>query len=425
MSPKINLVITPSGATANALAQAHKESQSNSASSESGKARRLKYEWKVPATQSALEIVRMEADGKTSLANYHCTGNPADYLIARHALSSGCHVAHVVPVQLALFKVALKSHLPLLEDSVLDSITQTHCKLGTLTIPYFFEFQDQTEAYRAWLHWYQHSKAVFDGANRLPTRTSTWRKPPVRVYSDADNRDSFIVNLPFGQARFSLMRDFGSYPAAKSGVQSKDERKDMLAHLHCLLRIEVTVELAKFFYIDSCGLDLQLPSDARLWVPSKMPEDPAYTIWKRFRWESWLDAKLLNEADSDHAEDKSSPLQWQMEEVATAYFAGEYLQRHAQIDADPKKFVKYREALIAKAGIDILNPWNIAKLNLGKELSTIYSYENRFLPQMHDVFAPYTLAKGNIGAAILNLNASLLDEPGWSFDTSPYEASKE
>lgn len=42
------------------------------------------------------------------------------------------------------------------------------------------------------------------------------------------------------------------------------------------------------------------------------------------------------------------PLAWEMQEVATAYFNGGYLPKHPQIEGNPKKFEKYREALIGQ-----------------------------------------------------------------------------
>ena len=427
MSIKIHLAITPVGTTADVLTQAHQEQHASSRAAENTKARRLKFEWSVPGTRSTLEVVRVELDGKARHATYHCTGNPADYLIGQHALSANSQVADLVPLQFALFKVALQSWLPDLSDEALEGITHAHCRLESITVAYYFEFENASEAYRAWLNWHQHAKVVFDGGNRMPTRTNTWKRSPVRVTADADCRDAFLVALPLGQARFALRRDPGSYPSAKPSVQSADKRIEMLAQLRCLLCIEISVELSKFTYIDSSGLALRLPSDFQLWVPSKMPESPAQTIWDRFCWESWLQAELLNESDPMLTEDVEgrSPLAWEMQAVADAYFAGDYLRRHPQIDGDHKKFEKYREALIAKVGIDILNPWSVAKLNLGKELKQDFALENRFLPHRHEGFAPHTLSQQTMGAAICKLNTTMQDKPGWSFDVSAYEDNDE
>eukprot|EP01030_Chromulinospumella_sphaerica_P009500 gene9500-9309_t len=210
-------------------------------------------------------------------------------------------------------------------------------------------------------------------------------------------------------------------------VPSLDERKAMLVQLRSLLTVEVMVDLTKFSYTDNSGLDLQLPQDYKLWNPSSMPEGPVAIIWNRFCWESWLQADLLNEADEVDPEDFKPhlPLTWEMQEVAKAYFSGGYLQRHPQIDGNPKKFEKYREALIARAGIDILNPWAFAQLNLGKELKQDFALANRFLPQQHGGVVPHTLAQQTAGAAIRKLDASMQDKPGWSFDASDYEDSDE
>jgi len=226
------------------------------------------------------------------------------------------------------------------------------------------------------------------------------------------------VALPFGQARVALKRDFGSCPSAKPSLQPPEERMVMLAQLRCLLCIEVTVELSKFYYTDNSGLDLQLPRDCQLWKRSAMPQGPVAIIWNRFHWESWLQAELLGENDEVEPEgfQAKAPLAWEMQEVATAYFDGGYLPKHPQIDGNPKKFEKYREALIARAGIDILNPWNVAQLNLGQALSREFMLEKRFLPQVNEVFAPHTLAQQTVGPAILKLDAAMQGKPGWSFE---------
>ena len=426
MTLNIRLSITPSADTAAVLAQAHKDQQ-NAGSTDSNPARRIKYEWLIPGTNSTLEIVRIEADAKTQNVVYHCSGNPADYLIGPHGLCGNSLIEMLVPVQLALYKAAMLAWLPDLPDETLESITHANCKLDSLTLGYYFEYENPTEAYRSWLNWYQHAKVVFDSASRMPTRSNSWRKYPVRVTADTDCRDAFTVTLPFGQARVALKRDLDSYPSAKPSVQSLDERKAMLMQLRSLLTVEVAVDLNKFYYTDNSGLDLQLPRDYQLWNPGSMPEGPVAIIWNRFCWESWLQADLLNEADAVDPDDfePQSPLSWEMQEVANAYFSGEFLQRHPQIDGNPKKFEKYREALIARAGIDILNPWGIAQLNLGKELKQDFALANRFLPQQHEGFVPHTLAQKTVGAAIRKLDASMQDKPGWSFDASAYEDTDE
>ena len=426
MTLNIRLSITPSVDTAAALAKAHKDQQ-NAGSTDSNPARRIKYEWLIPGTNSTLEIVRVEADAKNQSAVYHCSGNPADYLIGSYGLSGNSLIETLVPVQLALFKTAMLVLLPDLPDDVIESITPANCKVESLTLGYYFEYESPTEAYRAWLNWHQHAKVVFDTPGRMPTRSNSWRKSPVRVMADSDCRDAFTVALPFGQARVALKRDLDSYPSAKPSVQSLDERKAMLVQLRSLLTVEVTVDLTKFYYTDNSGLDLQLPRDYKLWNPGSMPEGPVAIIWNRFCWESWLQADLLNEADGVDPEDFKPhlPLTWEMQEVAKAYFSGGYLQRHPQIEGNPKKFERYREALIARAGIDILNPWAIAQLNLGKELKQDFALANRFLPQQHEGFVPHTLAQKTVGAAIRKLDASMQDKPGWSFDASAYEDTDE
>ncbi len=422
MTLNIHLTIYPSTETGAALTQAHKEQQ-NTGSTESSTSRRLKYEWPIPGTNSTLEIVRIEVDSKSHNAVYKCSGHPSEYLIGPRTLSGNCLIDTLVPLQLALFKAAMHAWLPDLPDEALESITMADCKLDSLTMGYYFEYENPTEAYRAWLNWHQHAKVVFDGSIRMPTRTNAWRKSPVRVTSDSECRDAFLVTLPFGKARVVLKREIGDSPSHKPGVQSAEERTTMLAQLRCLLCFEITVELSKFYYTDSSGLDLQLPPDCQLWNPGAMPDGPVNIIWNRFHWESWLQADLLCENDQVDPENfqPKSALAWQMQEIANAYFEGRYLLRHPQIDDNVKKFEKYREALISKAGIDILNPWSVAQLNLGQTLSQESKLSQRFLPHLSEVFLPHTLAKQTVGVAILKLDAAMQGTPGWLFDASVYE----
>ena len=146
-----------------------------------------------------------------------------------------------------------------------------------------------------------------------------------------------------------------------------------------------------------------------------------------FRAVSKISFSLRSSNDPMLTEDVEgrSPLAWEMQAVADAYFAGDYLRRHPQIDGDHKKFEKYREALIAKVGIDILNPWSVAKLNLGKELKQDFALENRFLPHRHEGFAPHTLSQQTMGAAVRKLNTAMQGKPGWSFDASAYKDNDE
>ena len=431
MSIKFNLAITPVGAAAAALTQAHNEQQASNATPGAGKSRRNKHDWKIPGTRSEMEIIRTEADSGTqgSMAVYNSIANPADYLIGLHAFSSASLVIHLAPLQLALFKASLKVQLPNLPDSVLDAITVENCSLESLTIPFYFEYENETEAHRAFLDWLQHLKIVFDSADRMPSRSTTWKKTTPRVNTDPEDRNAFITTLPFGQARFSLKRDAGSYPSTFSNAGSVEERKALTAQTRCLLCIEIKVDLRKFDYKDedSSDINVQLPRDYRLWHSEKMSQDPVKEIWKQFRWETWLDANLLTEADltTVAAYVEKTGMNWQFQEVATSYLEGERVQRHKHIGNDPKKFVQYREALIKKAHIDILNPWAINKLNLGKILSPDFTYEARFQPQKNSEFAPHTLSHQTIKGSIFNLDTVMQGQPGWIYDTSPYEAKSE
>lgn len=422
MSIKLNITISPKGAAAAALTNAHKEHKNGALATASSQQRRSsKFERSVPGTMIPMEIIRTEPDPKIkgSIASYNCISNPADYLIGKCALSSASHIQKVVPLQLALSKVLLKLQFPGLSDSVLESIMIDNCRLDSLTIPYYFECENETEAYRRFLDLHAHLKVVLESGYRPPTRSTTLRKSPPRVHSDPDCRHAFFVTLPFGQARISLKREFDWYPATFQKVDSVKDRNDLFAKTRCLLCIEIKVDLYKFNHFYRAEPELQLPSDSRLWTHGKMPVDPVKQIWDAFRYATWFNVPLaVDEADIDRTR-----LAWQLQEVVESYLAGKNVVRHMHIGGDPKKFEKFREDLISKAHIDILNPWAINKLNMSKELGPQFACENRFDPSKYPDFSQHTLTKGNFNEAVLKLDYAMQGKPGWMFDTSEYEAT--
>lgn len=422
MSIELNIAISPKGAAAAALTNAHNEHKNGAAATASSQQRRSsKFERNVPGTMIPMEIVRTEADPKIkgSIASYNCISYPADYLIGRRALSSASNIQKLVPLQLALSKVLLKLQFPSLSDSVLESITIDNCRLDSLTIPYYFECENETEAFRRFLDWYAHLKTVLDSGYRPPTRSKTLRKFPPRVHSDPDCRHAFFVNLPFGQARISLKREFDEYPATFEKVDSVKDRNNLFVKTQRLLCIEIKVDLYKFNHFYRADPELQLPSDSRLWTHGKMPKDPVNQIWDALRYATWFNVPLaVDTADIDQTR-----LAWQLQEVVESYLAGKNVVRHMHIGGDPKKFMKFREDLISKAHIDILNPWAINKLNLSNELGPQSVYENRCDPSIDLDFAQHALTKGNINEAVLKLDYAMQGKPGWMFDTSEYEAT--
>ena len=157
MSKKTLLTITPVGKAAAALTQAHLKQQPHMrGGSADGKPRRTHVQWPIPGTRSTLDITRIEPSAKNPHAVYCCEFSPTDCLVGPQALSAGVQIAHVVPVQFALFKVALQAMTPEIPDSALAEITLEHCKVDSLTQPYYFELNNPTEAYRVWLQWLQH-----------------------------------------------------------------------------------------------------------------------------------------------------------------------------------------------------------------------------------------------------------------------------
>lgn len=422
MSIELNIGISPKGAAAAALTNAHTEHKNGDAATGSSKLRRsTKFEWKIPGTKTVMEIIRNEPNQKTkgASASYNCIANPADFLVGTGALSSASHVQKVVPIQFALFKAVLKLKHPSLSDNVLELITSDNCRLESLTIPFYFEYENETEAYRAFQDLHGHLKVVLDSSGRLPTRSKIWKKSPSRVHSDPDCRHAFFVTLPFGQGRISLKRDIDGYPTTFQKVDSLKDRSALFAKTRCLLCIEIKVDLNKFNYFYRAEPDLQLPSDSRLWTRAKIPEDPVKHIWDAWRYATWFHVPLaVDEVDVDQTH-----LGWQSQDIVESYLAGKNVTRHVHIGSDLKKFVKYREALISKAHVDILNPWAINKMNLSKDLGPQFTYENRFDPSRDPDFAQHTLSKDNVNGTVLTLDDAMQGKPGWMFDASKYQST--
>ena len=433
MSTSLGIEITPNSQESAALAKAIREHQKPSATTTTSKAAlRTRYEAYIPGHGATLEIIRREPTevkqprgnsknpgpfaskkAQAAMASYYCIANPADFLIGKRAMSSGCLIKTIAPVQIALFKAFLKEKFPSLPDAVLQSITDDNCKLSSLTLPFYFQYVDETHAYKALQDLHRHAEVVLNSSRRLPTRSKAWKKALPRVHSDPSSRHSFTIDLPFGQAVISLKRELDEYP--DSFAFEDPGSGDVLREaMRCLLCIEIKVELRKFFYTDSDGLNLELPSDYRLWTPSKLPDDPAKIIWNAFRYELWFNVPLAVKAS---AIDRSA-LNLQLQEILDAYLAGKDVTRHERFRNDFEQFSRYHEALIKKSCVTILIPWAIHKLNLSSKLAPQLTYENRYNPADDAVFAKHTLSKETLTDAVERLAAAMQDKPGWMYDSA-------
>jgi len=401
----LNLLITPTGAVAIALADAHRRHEKNSTKGTPSKLHRARFEVKSPMTFSKVEVIRNEPGERTkeSAVTYNFIANPADYMIGKNALYGGSLVNKVGPMQLALFKAGLREYLPSLPDNALDDLSDENCRLQSLTVGVYFRYSSETLAITAFMKMLRHSKAGIDFSEPMPARQAAWRKSPPRVHSDPDNRHAFSIDLPFGQARVSLKRDHDAYPDSFRDVDDADERIKLCKATRCLLCFDIEVDLRRPFYNEDSKGYVRLPNNYRDWTRENLPVDPAKLIWDAFRYETWLSTELI----ADESEVDRSRLSRQQEEVLDAYFAGERVTPNERMRRDPKEFADIREALIKKTHVDILNPWAAAKLNLSRVLGPELVYESRFNPGQDPDFAPHTLSKGNVQDAISSLETAI------------------
>jgi hypothetical protein len=423
MSIELNIVITPPTEIAKVLKEAHEVRHAENPSAGDEGKRRIKFDNPVPGTSSAMTITRNAPNPKVkhSFANYNAITNAAHMLLGARSLSSGCHVAGTLPILAAFIRVGLKSQYPGLPDSALEGITHDYCRIESLTVPYYFEYENETEAYRAYLDLNHHLTVVLECGMQPPPHSGTWKKAPKRITSDPDCRHAFFVAMPFGVARVSLKRDPGSLPQMLKPHNNWEHIDLVRATVRRLLCIEVKVDLRAFQYTDSSGLCQSLSNDHRQWVQSKMPKSPAEIIWDAFLYQCWFNVPLA----VDELEVDKTNLNGHLQTVVDDYLAGKNVTSIEDQLNDWKQFHKDRETLISKAHIEILNPWAINKLNRSKELAPQYMYEQRFQPDRDADLAPHTLSKDTINAAILGKVALMQGRPGWSFDASAYEVKDE
>ncbi|BDT66118.1 hypothetical protein os1_02710 [Comamonadaceae bacterium OS-1] len=419
MSLEINLAVTTTGSIAAAINKAHSEKLAETNPEGLRVPRKTKIDWPIPGTKSLMQVTRNEPDLKVkgNATIFDFSAKPADFLLGLNCYSSASHIHKATPVMLALFKASMKENLPSLPDEILDAITADDCSIESLTVPYYFNMEDETKAYQAFLDWLSHLKIVLDGVDKLPIRSNASEKKPTKIMLDPDDRNAFIATFPFGHARISVIRDLGEYPATINKITPTDNRKKIQQLVRNILCIEIKVDIRKFYYFNSENHEVQLPYDYRRWDKKEMKEDPLKIIFESFLYAAWLGADLatdIDEVDPQNLESK-------YEEVVATYLKGENTFYHNRINKDSKKYNEFRRLLIKKARIDIQKPWVINKLNLDKLLSPDFTYENRLLPQNNEELAPHTLSHTAINQTILDLDTAMQGKPGWWVDLSNIE----
>ena len=428
MSMKLTLEIRPKSEVSDALDKAYKLAQTDGTTGGSSKSGRTKYEYLIPGTNIKMEITRNEPSAnamknrqkgtgpaaakkaeQAARANYLCHARPAEYLVESQALSRGCSVKKLSEVQLAIFKAGLKSKFPTLPDSVLQAVEDSDCTLASLSVDYYFEQADDTDAYEMFLDIRRHAEVVLNSAMKPPTRAKGWKKLLPRVHSSDVCRHAFTISLPFGQVHVSLKRERDEYPALLASVKSTDDRQELISTIRCLVCIEVEVDIAKFNAVDSDDLEVFLSSNCQLWTKGKQKENPAKGILDSVRRELMLDTPLATDDD----EVDGSALNDSLQEVLQAYQAGDDVRYHDVMISKPGLFPKYRKTLLSKANVDILIPWSVAKLNLSNKLGAALTFDNSLKFVGNQVLATHALTVKNIDEVIAKFDAQMTDVPGW------------
>lgn len=403
MQHKVVLKVSPPSSFARAVAELDHQVEAR----ESGtKMRRTTHEWFGPGTHASMEIVANEPGDKSTVTDvsYICNADLAGLLLCRRAYTENYAVPQALPIVLSLFKAWVRKQYPDLPDNELASITADDCTLDSITAVYYFKFDSETEAFRAFQNLLNHAK-VTDSNDSYPHPKSTTKGP--RVRSDDGSRHAFtveLIHLPhlksFGQARVHLARDYQESPYS-FGKIAPQLREPMRARARCVLCVEVTVDVSKQLHFGE-EATYQLPARYDKWNKDDYPNDPFRIIWEATRYALWLNLPLA----TDQSDVDRSRLTDGASAVLDAYFAGKNLKRLDWFD-DDDAFLDYRKELLDEANIDILIPWVVAQLNLSASLGPRLAYESRFLPGDDPDFADHTLSKKNVAEAIAALRAKL------------------
>jgi hypothetical protein len=433
MSQKISIVVTPSSEVSAALDKAFLAFQKSDAAKANGKSGRAAFEFKIPGANSSLHIIRIEpterekkggkgpkdhgpaASKKAQAAKrprYMCTAYPSEYLLGKRALVGGAYVKQLATLQSALYRAGMKAWLPSLEIGVLMAIKNSECALTTVSFPYYFELGDETEAYKTLQDLHRHAEIVLDCATKPPTRTKVWKKLLPRVHSSPDCRHAFSITLPFGTAHVSLKREHDELPSTIRDSESENERNEIVQRIRSILCIEIEVEISKFSAVDEDGMEIPLPTDSDQWTAAHLQVSPMVRVWDEFRRVLWLDISLATDESDAIDATLSDPLKV----VLQRYLSGEDVRENALMLNKPEQFHKYRNVLIAKSHVDILNPWAINQLNLSERLGPIFAFENRLVLRDSAELHPHALVAENIDDAIATFSTLMAGSPGWFYD---------
>lgn len=415
--------LTPPRETAQALAQAY---QGDSDRVPGKKLRRTVFPVKGKYGRVFAEITVIESGEASDFQGItlECKIDFAAWLVGPGAFADNVF-SRPAGMLLPWLKSWLQGVIPLISTETLEQITDDHISLTYFTALYLFDAGSPTEAFTWYISLLHHCKVLLDSGAPYPgskKRSLPWTS---RMRFPSTGRQAFEVDLEhlpsnevFGQARVSLLLDEQDQPIgfAHSEFQAPEVLRQKSRNLLC---IAVTVDSSKNLHFGE-EHDHKLASDFRRWTKVGLSDDPARLIFEAMRYALWLNLRMATDATQVNVEGWSTA----MKEVLAMYFAGSNMQQSVWIAGDDD-LLKYRRQLINKAGVDILVPWAIARLNMSKFLETRLIYDNRFLPGEDMDLAAYTLSVHNIDAQITALQEQLdtvatkRDEEPWPLPKNP------
>ena len=293
------------------------------------------------------------------------------------------------------FRAWLPTVLFGLDEDTMAQFTDDNLQLQTVTGQYLFQASDRGEAIRWYMALMQHCKALLDTQATYPGHKVKMPQRP-RVKHDDGSRMAFTVELEhlphnemFGQAHVSLMMDKSDFPSgfARSEAQLPQVLRSKASQL---LRVEVTVDVSKRLHFGP-DTDFKLPRDYKKWTHDHLANDPFQVIWDATRYALWLNLRMPTTEEGIERDGQSQAVT----ELLNLYLANCKLQGTAWI-SDENDEERLRARLIQQLGIDILIPWDFAKLNQSDLLGEALQYGNRLVPSDDEDLALHTLSRQNV-----------------------------
>jgi hypothetical protein len=271
---------------------------------------------------------------------------------------------------------------------------QENVRVTRVSGSFLFDFKSESAALDALYRIHKHLKVRLDCASRYPGGRQPKAPQGPRVVSEPNSRHEFTTDLvhyphrdSFGQARFSVARDFADMPYGL-GIQSTGTRDELSARVRQLLRIDITVDAGKPLPLDD-GAFVSVPTNVR--ELAEMKRNLLEDIWTGFRWAAWVNDDFVNNIDQlDDIDLKPT-----VKELLDLYLRGEDLMKHYLVQGRSQELLRFRKLLLREAKVDVLVPWAAASLCEARWLRPHLEYGNRLNLSEDPQLAPYSLTPLN------------------------------